>query len=204
MNPPPRHGVEEPDTGDTTMPDPITPPAEAAPATGTPTPAPATPAAPPIDPPVDLAADLEKWKAMSRKHEEQAKANADKAKRLDALEEANKTETEKLIARAEAAEKAASEATTKALRADVAAAKGVPAALLSGSTQEELEAAADALLAFKGTAPKAPSADGQGKVGAPVGAGEGQITNLDDLNKMSAAEVNKARREGRLKTLMGG
>lgn len=153
---------------------------------------------------VDHAAEAAKWKALARKHEETAKANVEKAKRLDALEEANKSETEKLIARAEAAEKAAAEATSKALRADVAAAKGVPAALLSGSTQEELEAAADALLAFKGTTPKAPSADGQGKVGDPVGSGEGQITSLDDLNKMSTEEVNKARREGRLKTLMGG
>jgi predicted PilT family ATPase len=184
------------------MPDPIAPPAEDVPATGAPTPAPpaSTPAAPPS--PEDLAADLEKWKAMSRKHEEQAKANADKAKRLDALEEASKSETEKLIARAEAAEKAAAEATSKALRADVAAAKGVPAALLSGSTQEELEAAADALLAFKGTTPKAPSADGQGKVGGPVGADQGQLTDAD-LESMTTDEINKARRAGRLDKVLG-
>jgi hypothetical protein len=37
-------------------------------------------------------------------------------------------------------------------RAQVAAAKGVPEALLAGSTQEEFEAAADALIAFRGTA----------------------------------------------------
>ncbi|MET0887903.1 MAG: hypothetical protein ABWX92_15810 [Mycetocola sp.] len=35
-------------------------------------------------------------------------------------------------------------------RARVAAAKGVPEALLTGSTQEEFEAAADALIAFRG------------------------------------------------------
>ena len=72
------------------------------------------------------------------------------ADRLSEIEQANQTEAEKAQARAEAAEKRASELEAKALRAEVAAAKGVPAALLTGSTQEELEAAADALLAFKG------------------------------------------------------
>lgn len=42
------------------------------------------------------------------------------------------------------------------LRSDVAAAKGVPAALLSGATKEELEAAADALIEFRGKTPAGP------------------------------------------------
>lgn len=155
------------------------------------------------EPAVDHVAEAAKWKALARKHEEQAKANADKAKRLDALEEANKSELEKVLARAEAAEKAAAEATLKALRADVATAKGVPAALLSGSTQEELEAAADALLAFKGTAapPKAPSADGQGPVGTPIGGPE-QLSRAD-LVGMSPEDITKAKAEGRLDVLLG-
>jgi ATPase subunit of ABC transporter with duplicated ATPase domains len=73
-----------------------------------------------------------------------------KAEKLTKIEEANKTEAEKAQARAEAAEKRAAELEAKALRAEVAAAKGVPVALLTGSTQEELEAAADALIAFRG------------------------------------------------------
>lgn len=72
------------------------------------------------------------------------------AERLNQIEEANKTEAEKAAARAEAAEKRAAELEAKALRAEVANTKGVPAALLTGSTQEELEAAADALIAFRG------------------------------------------------------
>jgi hypothetical protein len=72
------------------------------------------------------------------------------ADRLSEIESANKTEAEKAAARAEAAEKRAAELEAKALRAEVAAAKGVPAALLTGGTQEELEAAADALIAFRG------------------------------------------------------
>lgn len=65
-------------------------------------------------------------------------------------EESQKTEAQKAAERLEAAEKRAAELEAKADRAEVAAAKGVPAELLSGSTREELEAAADALIKFKG------------------------------------------------------
>lgn len=74
------------------------------------------------------------------------KAKADK---LAEFEESQKTEAQKSQERLEAAEKRAAELESKATRAEVAAAKGVPVALLSGSTQEELEAAADALIAYR-------------------------------------------------------
>ena len=97
------------------------------------------------------------WKAEARKHEQRAKENAAKAKanegaaqRLAEIEDANKSEIEKVAARAEAAEKRAAELEAKSIRSDVALAKGVPAALLTGSTQEELEASADALIEFRG------------------------------------------------------
>lgn len=77
-----------------------------------------------------------------------------RAAKLAEIESANQTEAEKVQARLDAAEKRASELEAKALRSEVAASKGVPAALLTGSTQEELEAAADALIAFRGE-PKA-------------------------------------------------
>ena len=87
------------------------------------------------------------------------------ADRLKALEEANKTEAEKTAERLAAAEKRAAELESKALRAEVAAAKGVPAALLTGSTQEELEAAADALIAFRGEQkPAGPSSSSLNRV----------------------------------------
>ncbi len=47
------------------------------------------------------------------------------------------------------------------LRVDVAAAKGVPAALLTGSTKEELEAHADALIEFRGKVPNGPVVDNE-------------------------------------------
>jgi hypothetical protein len=76
------------------------------------------------------------------------------AAKLAEIEAANQTESEKVAERLAAAEKRAVELEAKAARAEVAAAKGVPAALLSGSTQEELEASADALIAFKGITPE--------------------------------------------------
>ena len=87
-----------------------------------------------------------------------------KASKLAEIEEANKTEAEKAQARAEAAEKRAIELEAKALRAEVAAAKGVPVSLLTGSTQEELEAAADALIAFRGEQKAGPKSESLGRV----------------------------------------
>jgi hypothetical protein len=48
----------------------------------------------------DLTAEVEKWKALARKHEGTAKANAEAARRLSDLEEASKSETEKAVAAA--------------------------------------------------------------------------------------------------------
>lgn len=101
----------------------------------------------------DYKAEFEKWKALARKHEQQAKANADKAKRLDDLEEANKSEQQKLADKASEAEKRAQQAEAKALRFEVATEKGVPKKamkFLTGETQEELESQADEILELLG------------------------------------------------------
>lgn len=98
------------------------------------------------------------------------------AARIKEFEDRDKTEQQKLEDRAAAAEKAAEEATTKALRAEVALDKGLPKALaarLQGSTLEEMQADADALLALVPTAPSAPptapppAAAGVGAQGTP-------------------------------------
>lgn len=132
-------------------------------------------------------AEVEKWKALSRKNEDQAKANAEKAKKFDELEEANKTEQEKLLARAEAAEKLIAEREAKdaaaATAAEVAKAKGVPASALRGSTREELEAHADELLELMPKKPAAPSADGQGD-GEQIGDGD---MSADDIVNAATA-----------------
>lgn len=78
------------------------------------------------------------------------KSAAEALARVKAFEDAQKTESERQAERLAEIERENAELKTAKTRAEVAAAKGVPAALLSGSTQEELEASADALIAFRG------------------------------------------------------
>lgn len=110
--------------------DPPTPPANPPAPPPPPPPAPPNPPAPPADPPpaktpeqllADAQADAEKWKALSRKHEDQSKANADKAKRLDELETANQTELERETARAEAAEQRAAQTLSRSVTSEIRA-----------------------------------------------------------------------------------
>lgn len=91
--------------------------------------------------------------------EREARAAAEKAAkdalaRVKEFEDRDKSEAQKQQEALERAQKELAELTVAKTRAEVAAAKGVPAALLNGSTQEELEASADALIAFKGEQPK--------------------------------------------------
>jgi hypothetical protein len=99
-------------------------------------------------------ADADKWKALSRKHEKQAK---ELATRLQELEDRDKSEGEKLAGRIAAAEKRADEAEARAIRLEVATSKGLTAAQakrLVGATKEELEADADELIStFKPAEP---------------------------------------------------
>jgi hypothetical protein len=164
-------------------------------------PVPTPPAAQPAAPADPAPAQETDWKAMARKWEANAKENSEAAKKLAAIEEANKTEAEKLADRATKAEARAAEAERKAF----AATKGIPASLIHGTTEAEWEAAATEALTWRGEAPKppaAPSANGQGKVGDPIGAVGSQLTAAD-LELMSPTQVNEARRAGRLKTLLG-
>lgn len=88
---------------------------------------------------------------------------------LDKIRESQKTEAEKVQERLDAAERRAQELELKATRAEVAAAKGVPVDLLSGGTQEELEASADALIAFRGEQKSAPSSSAIGRANTTPG-----------------------------------
>lgn len=107
------------------------------------------------------------WKAEARKHEQRSKDNLKLAKdneaaaqRLAELEAANKTEAEKQAEALAEAQSKLEELTRAKTRAEVAAAKGIPANLLAGSSQEELEASADALIAWRGSeAPTRPVID---------------------------------------------
>ncbi|OJU39689.1 MAG: hypothetical protein BGN97_00265 [Microbacterium sp. 69-10] len=72
------------------------------------------------------------------------------AAELATIRDSQKTEAQKLQDERDQAKQEAATERSARLRAEVAADKGVPAALLSGSTQEELEASAAALIAFRG------------------------------------------------------
>lgn len=167
-------------------------------------PAPADP--PPADPPPAEPSGTD-WKGEARKWESRAKENAAAAKRLQEIEDAQKSETEKLLARAEAAEKRAADLEAARLRDRVAQANGIPADLvdrLVGATEEELAADAQRLAALLRPSetpppPPPPPADG-GPRGTPAPA---QLTRAD-LQGMTPAEVEKARAEGRLADVLSG
>lgn len=88
-----------------------------------PPPAPVTGTEPPPAPSTDTA-EVEKWKALSRKHEARATENAKAAERLAEIEAAQQTEAEKLVAKAEAAELAAAGLRERVLKAEIKAAAG--------------------------------------------------------------------------------
>ncbi|TFD58020.1 hypothetical protein E3T43_07155 [Cryobacterium sp. Hh7] len=132
-------------------------------------------------------ADVDKWKALSRKNEADKNSNAEKAQKWDAKEDGDRTDLEKANARADAAEKIVSEGTareaTKTLRTEVATAKKfadrkIPESALRGTTREELEAHADELLLLIPAPAPAADADGQGDKGGRIGDGE---MSADDI-----------------------
>lgn len=109
-------------------------------ATTTPTTQPANPEAP---------AQETDWKAEARKWEERAKANRSAAEKLAEIEEASKTEAQRMAERlAKAEERVAAFERSEQVngwRDEVAKATGVPANVLKGSTKEEIEEHANTL-----------------------------------------------------------
>ena len=154
----------------------------------------------------DLAAELDKWKAQARKHEERAKANAKAAKELEEFRKQSMTETEKAIeeARTEGRRQALTEAGTKVAAAELrAAAAGRMTAeqldtLLDGINlarfiDDDGEVDRDALAGFvDGIAPQKDSTGspldlGQGARG--TGAGPAK-TDMDSLLRAAATGRN--------------
>ena len=151
---------------------------------------------------VDWEAEARKWKELSRKNESRMKENAEKARLYDEAQEQGKSELQKAQEAAAKAEARAAAMEAEALRARVAAATGVDADLLSGSSEEELRASAERLLAWRGAqVPKGAPATDAGVRGDEIRAAR-QLTR-DDLKKMSPAEIIKARQDGQLNNIMG-
>lgn len=117
-----------------------------------------------------------------------------KAAKLDELDQASKSEIQKAIERAEQAERELASEKAGSLRATVAAEKGVPIALLTGSTREELEASAAAALDWRGeqAAPaKKKTPPSQLKSGATA-----PDTSSGDAKERVAAAIREMRRQG--------
>lgn len=178
-----------------------------------PTPTPAPPAETTLDPTPpapEAPAQETDWKAEARKWESRAKENKSAAERLAELEESQKTEAQKLADRAAAAEaKVATYETEKqvaAWKADVSKETGVPAAALSGSTLEELQAHAEVLKPLITQAPQEPQAPLAPHVpseGTPPSGGVASQLNANDIASMTPEQINAARKAGRLNRLMG-
>ena len=151
---------------------------------------------------VDWEAEARKWKELSRKNESRMKENAEKARLYDEVQEQDKSELQKAQEAAAKAEARAAAMEAEAMRAKVAAATGVDADLLSGSSEEELRASAERLLAWRGAqVPKGAPATDAGVRGDEIRAAR-QLTR-EDLKKMSPAEIIKARQDGQLNNIMG-
>lgn len=151
---------------------------------------------------VDWEAEARKWKELSRKNESRMKENAEKARLYDEAQEQGKSELQKAQEAAAKAEARAAAMEAEAMRAKVAAATGVDADLLSGSSEDELRASAERLLAWRGAqVPKGAPATDAGVRGEEIRAAK-QLTR-DDLKKMSPSEIIKARKDGQLNNIMG-
>lgn len=132
--------------------------------------------------------ELDKMKAALRKANKEAEENR---RKLKELEDRDKTESEKLAGRVAEAERRAQDAEAKALRFEVAVEKGVKARWLSGSTREELEAAAEEYLADhppangNGPVPAKPVEDLRGGSGADLrGGGDPSEGPEPDIRKI--------------------
>lgn len=107
---------------------------------------------------------VEFWKSKAREQEKRAKDNADAAKRLAEIEDAQKTESQKAADALTREKNRADAAEAALLRFEVAADQGVPAnaiKFLTGSSREEIEASAKDVLELIGDAgkPRSPKPD---------------------------------------------
>lgn len=153
-------------------------------------------------------ADTTDWKAEARKWEKRAKdANGDRelAQKWREYEAAQKPAQERMAEELAATKQAEETARLALLRYEIAAEKQIPSdaiRLLNGSTREELEEAADALVALiaSQSKPKTPLPDES--QGRPATAAKGQLTK-EDLKTMTSEEIMQAKAEGRLNDVLG-
>jgi|GEM_PF-1639847 len=162
-----------------------------------------------------LKAEVDKWKSLSRKNEQQAKANGTAAKELDDIKRSQLSDTEKLIEQTR-------EETSQAIRKEYAA-KLVDSELKSllsnrsidGSSLLDFDKASfilsdgnidsEAIQSWvEAHSTKAePIIPDLGQGARGKNSSKSQIRSRDELKDMTPAEILAATKEGRLDTLMG-
>ncbi len=116
------------------------------------------------------AAEIEKWKGLSRQHEARSKANAEAATKLAEIEESQKSEVDKANDKITQADARATLAETELIRLRVAVKHGLSddqAARLIGETEAELDA--DAVEFKKLLAPEEEEEEEEEEVITPAG-----------------------------------
>lgn len=197
-------------TGPKPAPAPAPTPAPAAPEAPAPTPAPAPTDAPaPTPPAADEPLGATGIKALTTERDARAKAERELAALRKEIEDSKKTAEQKSADDLAAEKRTSQENAAKALRYEIAAEKGLDlkfASRLNGSTKEELEADADALMALiPGTDKPAtpPTPNGPTVPAQQPGSTQGQAVitqaDLDALYESGKhTEINRLRKEGRL------
>lgn len=106
---------------------------------------------------------VEFWKQKAREQEKRAKENAEAAKRLSQIEDADKTELERANKRAEEAEARARAVELSLSRSRIATEKGIPdwSDFITGDNEDDMAAAADLIASRLATAasPRQPRPD---------------------------------------------
>ena len=162
-----------------------------------------------------LKAEVDKWKSLSRKNEQQAKANMAASKELETIRQSQLSETERLIeqtktetalsVRKEFATKLVDAELKSALQGKLMGAESLLSFEKSSFVLDDGNIDSEAIQSWveahsKSTDIPAPDL-GQGSRGKNPG--KSQIRSRDELTNMTPAEILSARNEGRLDTLMG-
>lgn len=175
----------------------------------------------------DPAAEVSKWKAQARKHEERAKANKKQLDDLLAKQQGEPTledlqaQTASERERAEAAEERAAELAYDIAVNRAAAKVGADAEALSDSDRfrrevteelgdgfddDDLKAAVQKIAAKFAKDPRFAGGKAPARSGADITGGPGtprQVTE-DELSRMSPEQIVEAQDKGLLKSLLGG
>ncbi|MFG1683502.1 DUF4355 domain-containing protein [Nonomuraea sp. NPDC049269] len=143
----------------------------------------------------DWQAEAAKWKNLARKHETTAKTNADAAKRLTEIEDAQKSEQQRLQDRATAAEQRALQLQSANARLLAATTHGIPADLIDllGDGDEELINERARLLAEKLAS----------AVPAPVPANPSSTRPVESLKPGAAPAANEPNPDAWIRRLAG-